>query len=284
MAQIRRCFIQCYNATLPMLTELDIPKERAGGSYDIKCMISAFNESSKEAWIYAEFEKVYQCFVMKALEEAGASNITIELFSPIAYARASSMGLVKVTTKASDHGFQLITRGAPSAYVGGASSSAEEIIPIEAIHMLEDDFQDSQKRLMEFEKETKDMTKALEVNDEKIVDLQSKLELKTRHFDEVHTALTVNAQELAALRAETRRKAQVDSARHEKYEDMKVRVLEPIPLFTPLMPRFLATSRGPPVQGQRVPFLPAPVAPRGGADGEAGQARRGQGGQEDAHH
>ena len=62
----------------------------------------------------------------------------------------------------------------------------------------------------------------LYLQDDEIASLQSKLELKTRHFDEVHTALTVNAQELAALRAETRRKAQVDSARHEKYEDMKV--------------------------------------------------------------
>lgn len=116
-SQIRLCVIQCFNATVKMLTDFQIPKERTNGIYQVRCMISAFNTTSKESWIYAEFERMKQTVMIRALERYGATQITLVSFSSWDYATGSSNGLQSVLSKAKEPGFQLIQQSMPSRYV-----------------------------------------------------------------------------------------------------------------------------------------------------------------------
>ena len=220
------------HATEDMLLNLSIPKERLSGEYAVHCMISAFNEESKEALIYAEFDPVRPRILERAMERYGADQIVITSFSLQDYAEDAANGLRHVEGKSTAPGFRRVQRGAPSAYVR-RTARLDDTTRMEIVKGLDRSLEEADEKGQTLEDELQNKVRSgsvpphftqlsLAVQDLEIVSLQSKLELKTRHFDEVHTALTVNAQELAALRAETRRKAQVDSARHEKYEDMKV--------------------------------------------------------------
>ena len=153
--------IHCYNASEDMLLNLTIPKERCGGSYEVECMISAFNPTSKEAHIYAEFERVKSTLLGRALEMHGATGIRIESFSLQDYLIGSGHALRFVQTKATDSGFCLIEKGRPSAAptpatsINSIISAGPDPMPLEAVKALEKSVDRAEERAQMLEEELK---------------------------------------------------------------------------------------------------------------------------------
>ena len=161
MAQVRLCYIQCFRASELLLTQMIIPKERSGGQYKIKCMISAFNDQTQEAWIYMEIEQIRITLLEKAMVYQGFTSVLVDSFSCKDYATAASKGYKTVKKKSSQPGFRLITRGSPSSYVlqtaDAVQNTEDNGIPLDVI---------------------KDMQVAIETADERIQSLEDELSLK----------------------------------------------------------------------------------------------------------
>jgi hypothetical protein len=155
MAQVRVCHIQCFNANEEALTNFTVLKERSGGAYSVKCMISAFNEGSKEAWIYAQFERIKETVLRKALEGYGFSQVDITLFSPLDYATSASNSLQCVLSKGNSPGFKIIRCGAPSQYTGDNSSSNADTVPTEIAKMLDQDRKEAEDLVSQLEESLK---------------------------------------------------------------------------------------------------------------------------------
>ena len=140
MSKIRVCAIHCAQATEATLSSLVIPKERSDGAYDVKCMISVLHLETREAHIYAEFERVKEPLLRRALEESGASDITITSFSLSDYVSGAGVALKAVRDKAGGPAFQLFERGVPSQYVQ-PSNIAQPIVdgwmPVDYVKELE---------------------------------------------------------------------------------------------------------------------------------------------------
>ena len=78
----RLCTVHCFGASESMLSGLTIEKERLkNGVYAVKCMISALNTTTTEAFIYAEFERVGESLVKKTLEKLGAKQVQVNSYS-----------------------------------------------------------------------------------------------------------------------------------------------------------------------------------------------------------
>jgi hypothetical protein len=114
--QLRVCCIQCFKATEDMLSNLVIQKDRIGGFYEVKCMMSAFNRITGEAWIYAQLGRIRQSVLEKVLQEYGASQIIITTPSKHDFVVFASGCLKSVVSKSKTHGFELIRRGTPALY------------------------------------------------------------------------------------------------------------------------------------------------------------------------
>lgn len=151
MAQIRVCHIQCFNASEEMLTNFTVPKERSGGAYSVKCLISAFNEESKEAWIHAQFERMRETVLKKALDGYGASQVDITSFSPLDYATSASNSLNCVISRGNYPGFKLIRCGAPSQYTQDISSTSSDAVPAEIAKMLDQDRKEAEDQVSQLE-------------------------------------------------------------------------------------------------------------------------------------
>jgi hypothetical protein len=151
MAQVRVCHIQCFNANEEMLTNFTALKERSGGAYSVKCMISAFNEESKEAWIYAQFDRIKETVLKKALDGYGARQVDIISFSPLDYATAASKSLHSVMSKGSNPGFKLIRCGTPSQYIQNNSSSSPDTIPSDIAKLLDQDRKEAEELVSQLE-------------------------------------------------------------------------------------------------------------------------------------
>jgi len=120
---MRLCTIHCFGASHTMLSELKIEKERKKtGLYAVKCMVCAFNAITSEAYIYAEFERVGEKLVKKALEKFGATQIQINSYSISDYMTGAASGLQFVRAQAEKDGFTLIQRGASAFHVKMSSS------------------------------------------------------------------------------------------------------------------------------------------------------------------
>ena len=132
-----------------------LPKEQTGGQYAVRCMISAFNEGTKEALVYVEFvEQVKENILERGLERLGARlHGRIESYSFHDYAQAATGGLQTVEKKALSPGFKLIERGSPAPYVRRVVT-VENGIPLEV---------------------TKDMELSLEAADGKVSALEEEL-------------------------------------------------------------------------------------------------------------
>ena len=117
MPPIRLCSIKCTRATEDMLLNLSIPKDRLGGEYAVHCMVTAFNQETTEALIYAEFDPVNPNLLVRAMERYGATEIEVASFSFHDYADAASGWLRRVEAKSTEVGFQIVQRGSPSPYV-----------------------------------------------------------------------------------------------------------------------------------------------------------------------
>ena len=115
-------------------------------------MISAFNPTSKEAHIYAEFERVKSNLLERALGRHGALGIKIESFSFRDYLIGSGNALSYVRTKATDPGFYLIEKGSPSAAPAPATSinsiisAGPDPMPLEAVKALEKSVNNAEER------------------------------------------------------------------------------------------------------------------------------------------
>ena len=159
--KVRLASVHCYNASADMLLNLTIPKERCGGSYEVKCMISAFNPTSKEAHIYAEFERVRSNLLERALERHGATGIRIESFSLQDYLNGSGHALRFVQTKSADPGFYLIEKGspyvspAPATSINSILSAGPDPMPLEAVKSLEQSVDRAEERAQMLEDQLK---------------------------------------------------------------------------------------------------------------------------------
>ena len=119
MAKIRVCAIHCFLATDETLSTFTIPKERSTGAYEVKCMIGALNLETKEAYMYAEFERVNETLLRQALEASGANDITI---TALDFFSRAGVALKDVREMAQGPAFQLFERGTPSQYVQSSNS------------------------------------------------------------------------------------------------------------------------------------------------------------------
>ena len=155
MAQIRVCHIQCFNASEEMLTNFTVLKERSGGSYSVKCMISAFNEESKEAWIYAQFERIKETVLRKALEAYGVRQVDITSFSPLDYATSASNSLHCVMSKGDSPGFKLIRVGTHPQYIQNTTGSSSGNIPTEIAKILDQDRKEAEELVSQLEESLK---------------------------------------------------------------------------------------------------------------------------------
>ncbi len=137
-----------------MLHNFKIPKERLGGTYEIKCMISAVNPTTGEAHIYGEFERVKQTVLERALARHGATSIGIDPLT-LQDHRTSGSALKFVETKASEPGFQRIGKGTPSVIpvsIGEAFSGADPF-PVDTIKSLEQQLDRVEERAQNLEEE-----------------------------------------------------------------------------------------------------------------------------------
>jgi len=150
---VRLVSIRCYGASENMLRHFRIPKEKSNGSYEVKCMISAFNETSKEAHIYAEFERVKFNLLERALERHGATGIGIESFTLQDYLTGSGNALRFVLTKADQPGFRLIERGRPSVSPAPARSAELDSFSVEIVKALEQTVNQVEERAQKLEEE-----------------------------------------------------------------------------------------------------------------------------------
>lgn len=166
---VRLVSMHCYNASEDMLLNFDIPKERSGGRYNVKCMISAFNPSSSEAFMYAEFDRVKKNRVDWALQKFGATQIQIDSYSLADYVNGAANALKFVQKKAGESGFRLIERGCPSVHASAtnAASSAESF-RLEGVKVLEQAVDEADDRAQKLEEELAVKESALSAsNDEK---------------------------------------------------------------------------------------------------------------------
>lgn len=166
---VRLVSMHCYNASEDMLLNFDIPKERSGGRYNVKCMISAFNPSSSEAFMYAEFDRVKKNRVDWALQKFGATQIQIDSYSLADYVNGAANALKFVQKKAGESGFRLIERGCPSVHASAtnATSSAESF-RLEGVKVLEQAVDEADDRAQKLEEELAVKESALSAsNDEK---------------------------------------------------------------------------------------------------------------------
>lgn len=136
MTKVRLCHIQCFNATAEMVSDLSIPRERSGGVYEIKCIISAFNPESTEARIFCQVERIKQGVLERAIEAYGARGVMITSFSPVDYATSAAVALQSVLAKCSTPGFQSFRRGVLPSYIQHASTQVTNGIPSEAFKDL----------------------------------------------------------------------------------------------------------------------------------------------------
>ena len=116
-------------------------------------MISAFNERSREAWIFAQFERLKENVLEKAFEGCGATQIKITSFSTLDYAKAASAGLNTVIEKSRCPGFKLISRGTPSQYIQDARPSSDDNVPSEVAKMLDTDMKEAEEQASKLEME-----------------------------------------------------------------------------------------------------------------------------------
>ena len=103
-------------------------------------MISAFNLQSKQAFIYAEFGRVKQNLLERALEAAGATSVRVDTFSPQDFISGARKALDSVREKGHQHGYLLIERGEPalSVQTANVSQQSDDIgIPVDYVKELE---------------------------------------------------------------------------------------------------------------------------------------------------
>ena len=155
--EVRLVSIRCYGASEQLLRQLKIPKEKSSGSYEVKCMISAFNPTSKEAHIYAEFERVKSNLLERALERHGATGIGIDSFTLQDYLTGSGNALRFVLTKSAEPGFQLIERGHPSVVPAPvpdpSRSAALDSFSLDAVKALEQAINQVEERAQKLEED-----------------------------------------------------------------------------------------------------------------------------------
>jgi len=134
--KMRLCTVHCFGASESMLSGLTIEKERLkNGVYAVKCMISALNTTTTEAFIYAEFERVGESLVKKTLEKLGAKQVQVNSYSLGDYMLGAAKGLQFVREQAKKDGFTLIQRGASTlhANVSGSLNSSEQEVEFDVV-------------------------------------------------------------------------------------------------------------------------------------------------------
>jgi len=112
---LRRCFFHCFRASKTLLENHVIAREN-GPNYKIKCMISAFNTITKEAYVYMEVEKIKQTVLQTSIEGIGATEVHIDTFSrdeqgkQSMFNAESAAALFSVHSYARKHGWILVER------------------------------------------------------------------------------------------------------------------------------------------------------------------------------
>jgi len=180
---VRLVSIRCYGASEQMLLNFKIPKEKSRGSYEVKCMISAFNPTSTEAHIYAEFERVKSNLLERALERHGATGIGIESFTLQDYLTGSGNALRFVLTKATETGFQLIENGRPSIAPAPATDPTplQDTFPLEVFKALEQTVDKIEERAQKLEDELNSKDDELRLSNEETYNSRSKNAFEILH-------------------------------------------------------------------------------------------------------
>jgi len=154
---VRRASIECYNASENMLINFTIPRERSGGKYTVKCMVSAFDQASGHAFIYAEFERVKTHLLMRALERHGATGIRVDSFTLQDYLTGAGDALRFVLDKAIVPGFRLIEIGSPSIAPAPTADPASSFelgsYSLEVVKALEQAVDAGEERAQKLEEE-----------------------------------------------------------------------------------------------------------------------------------
>lgn len=176
---VRLVSMHCYNASEDMLLNFDIPKERSGGRYNVKCMISAFNPSSSEAFMYAEFDRVKKNRVDWALQKFGATQIQIDSYSLADYVSGAANALKFVQKKAGESGFRLIERGCPSVHASAtnATSSAESF-PLEGVKVLEQAADEADDRAHKLEEDNASLGVEIDELKNRVAKIQEECDAK----------------------------------------------------------------------------------------------------------
>ena len=107
-----RCFIHCYNASEKILMNMKLRKDSIDHcEYQIRCMISAFQPTDKEAYIYAEFDQIREDLLKKNLELVGMTQIHLVSFSRSNTSLNAKQALGHVLSKSKKPGFKKLERG-----------------------------------------------------------------------------------------------------------------------------------------------------------------------------
>ena len=94
--------------------------KKGDGVYNIKCSISAYNTTTREAWIYLEIDKITKNKLQSSIESTGAKGVDIIPFSSNMLGQRktideeSASALKSVYDFSNKHGWILVTRGTPS--------------------------------------------------------------------------------------------------------------------------------------------------------------------------
>jgi len=198
---VRLVSIHCYNASEDMLLNFTIPRERTGGIYNVKCMISAFNPLSSEAFVYAEFDRVKKIQLDRALQRFGATQIQIDSYSLGDYVSGTANALRFVQKKASESGFHLIERGCPSPYASAMNatpSAVSESFPMERVKVLEQAVDEADDRAQKLEEENICLGSEVEALQDKIRKIQEESEAKIARLTAENAGLVVEKEAKAA--------------------------------------------------------------------------------------
>lgn len=95
--KLTRCYFSCFNVNPEFASAFKFSKGRGEGIFTIKYMYAAFNREAEMGEFYIEFEEtVYEYKFVEALENAGATQVTIMTFAPNDANESASDALARV--------------------------------------------------------------------------------------------------------------------------------------------------------------------------------------------
>jgi hypothetical protein len=127
--KFRRCHISCRVVSVNVMREIISHSHFTatnGKHFPIHNMTAAYNEQTKDARIYAEFERVGENVVEDNMHTFGAGTVFIDSFSSDDWENESKIAFTNVVECGAKTGFSLFKHGTEPKADGGVGGSAND--------------------------------------------------------------------------------------------------------------------------------------------------------------